>query len=425
VIKVRRLLLALTVAGLAIGPATARADTARSAAAFRNSVGVNTHVTYFGTAYGHWPTVVAELQELGVTHLRDAAFGNPAWTPGWNRRYYADVRLAAAAGMRFDLLMGAPNFPGGSIDQLVASAAGPLRPAVEWLEAPNEFDLSGGRDWLPELRGYQQRLTAAVRADRRLRGVRLLAPTLVSPNARRAVGRLPGTVDLANMHPYTGGQTPTVSHIDREISEARRLSGRKPVVATEAGYHNAMAATYGQPAVPEDVAATYTLRTLLENFANGVRRTYLYELLDEKPDPGHTNPERNFGLLRYDYSEKPAFVALRNLLAIVGPAGSAKRRHVRLRLTASRKGIEHLLLRRADGSLLLALWQHSNLWDTTRHRRLAAPTAHVRLRLGRGGAARLYRPVRSPAGARLRLRRSGTAVAVGADPVVVELPARG
>jgi hypothetical protein len=420
-----RRLVALVVVGLAASPATARAESARPVRAFRNSVGVNTHVTYFGTAYGNWPAVVAKLKELGVTHLRDAAFGNPSWVAGWNRRYYSDVSLAAAAGMRFDFVMGAPAFPGGTIPQLVASAGGPLRPAVEWLEAPNEYDLSGGAGWLRALRGYQRRLSTAVRRAPALRGVPLLAPTLVSPQARIAMGRVPGAVDMGNMHPYTGGETPTVAHIDGEISAARQLAGARRVVATETGYHNALAATVGQPPVPEDVAAVYTLRTLLENFAAGVRRTYLYELLDDKPDPGHSNPERNFGLLRNDFSEKPAFTALRNLLTVLGPGGPIRRRErPDLSLSAGRGArIQHVLLQRGDGSLALVLWQNGSLWDTRARRRIPAAAVRVRLRLGRRVTARIDRPVLSISGTPRTLARTGSTIMVPPDPVVIELPA--
>ena len=52
---------------LAVVPAaSANVVKPRSAAAFRDSAGVVTHVVYFDTAYGNWPRVVARLDELGV-----------------------------------------------------------------------------------------------------------------------------------------------------------------------------------------------------------------------------------------------------------------------------------------------------------------------------------------------------------------------
>ena len=47
----------------------------------------------------------------------------------------------------------------------------------------------------------------------------------------------------------------------------------------------------------------------IEHFRAGIPRTYAYELIDEKPDAALTDPEQHFGLLRNDFSEKPAFTA--------------------------------------------------------------------------------------------------------------------
>src|SRR5687768_6922101 len=102
-------LLCLTVLALSLAPAQSGAQELqpRDSAAFRDSIGVNTHITYYSTAYGNWPAIVAKLDELGVDHLRDGVFANPTWGP-WNERYYRAVELAAAHGKRFTLGMGAP-----------------------------------------------------------------------------------------------------------------------------------------------------------------------------------------------------------------------------------------------------------------------------------------------------------------------------
>ena len=70
-----------------------------------------------------------------------------------------------------------------------------------------------------------------------------------------------------------------------EIARGSAVSGRKPVWATEAGFHNAMRGPADQPpGVSEQAAAVYLTRTFLQHFESGIRRTYAYELLDEKPD---------------------------------------------------------------------------------------------------------------------------------------------
>ena len=82
-------------------------------------------------------------------------------------------------------------------------------------------------------------------------------------------------------------------------------------VFTEAGYHNALSSTTGQPPASEEAAAVYMPRLLATAFGAGVERTFIYELVDEKPDPGLIDAEQHFGLLRNDLSPKPAFTASR------------------------------------------------------------------------------------------------------------------
>ena len=65
---------------------------------------------------------------------------------------------------------------------------------------------------------------------------------------------------------------------------------------------------------PEQTAAVYLPRLVVTSFGAGVRRTFLYELVDGKPDPGLEDPQQHFGLLRNDLSPKPAFTALQTLI---------------------------------------------------------------------------------------------------------------
>jgi hypothetical protein len=414
--------IAAAAAVLAAFSPTAAAETPRSAAAFRDSIGVNTHVTYLNTPYGRWSRILDKLEALGVTHLRDAAFGDPTWGD-WNRQYYANVQAAAARGMRFNLIMGKPANHGGTLDQLVTAAAGPLAGAVESLEGPNEYDVSGG-SWAPQLRTYQQDLYDKVKRHPALRTIPVVGPSFVWASSRPTMGNLGPALDVGNMHPYTGGRSPTAAHIKSEITLTRRVSGRKPIIATEAGFHNSVAATSGQPGVPESVAAVYTLRTHLEHFLAGVDRTYLYELIDQWTDAGGRNPEAHFGLLRNDFSEKPAFVALRNLLAIVGtPSSPANRRALPLELTGDTTGVRDLLLQRGDGSYLVVLWQTGSLWDTTTERPRTLAGKDVRVSVGSRVTARRYRPARSGSGSNVTLGAEGTRVSLPGDPVILEIPA--
>jgi hypothetical protein len=229
-------------------------------------------------------------------------------------------------------------------------------------------------------------------------------------------------LDRGNMHPYRGGETPSASAIAGEISLARKISGGKPQVATEAGYNNALAATAPtQPPVPESVAAVYALRTLLEHFRAGVKRTYFYELVDIKPDAARTNSEHNWGLLRNDWTEKPAYLALKRLLTTVGtPAPLVTPHDLPLGVWGDTTGVNRLLLERADGMYLLALWQGASLWDTKARQHRAVPDKTIKIDLGGTTVAKVHRPAQSDIPTELALVPGGTAFSLPADPVILE-----
>ena len=81
--------------------------------------------------------------------------------------------------------------------------------------------------------------------------------------------------------------------------------------------------TNGHLPVPEDVAGVYTPRVLLDHYLRGEKRVYTYELVDEFDDPGLTDPEAHFGLLHRDFTPKPAFSAMKNLLGLLNDPGPA------------------------------------------------------------------------------------------------------
>lgn len=410
---------------LAAAPAAAAYPvTPKSAPAFRDSVGVVTHAVYYDTAYGDWPKVVARLQELGVRHLRDGVYANPTdeWRD-WNERYYRAVELAAAHGMRFIFGMGSPGSRSGTLDQLIAEVAGRLRPAAEALEAPNEFDKYGGvRQWRSPLSAYGRELYLKAKANPSLRSLPVLGPSFSTTTAQKSYGDQHSWMDVGNVHPYTGGLSPDPDHLRTELKRARAISGGKPVWATEAGFHNALRARSGQPPVSEAAAAAYLLRTFLEHFRAGIARTYAYELVDEKPEPALRDPEQHFGLLRHDMTRKPAFNALKNLLTLVGRDDRAPSlRPIRLDISSPGVHVRRLVLRKADGTYLVALWRLRSSWDRERRRPLRVPTRPVTVAVPGAARVAIADPVASAHSRPLRLRHGRVRVGLDGRPLVLSI----
>jgi hypothetical protein len=421
----RAVLTRLLVAGalcLAGAPA-ASADVVapRSAVAFRDSVGVVTHAVYYDTAYGDWRRVVARLRELGVRHVREGVYANPRWRD-WNERYYRAVELAAAGGIRFTLGLNPPGSGTGTLPQVLRVVGGRLRNAVEALEAPNEFDkYVGGPRWPSVLASYGRELHRRANAMPSLRSLPILGPSFATGEGPRRLGDQRSWLDLGNVHPYTGGLSPTPELVRSQLARAGITAGHKPVWATEAGFHNALnARSPHQAPVSESAAAVYLLRTFLEHFDGGIERTYAYELLDEKADPTGRDLEQHFGLLRHDFSRKPAFIALRNLLAIV--ARGERRpalRPLRMSLSTAAGDVRRLVLRRGDGAYVIALWRLASVWDRDLRRALHVAPRRVTVSLPGARRVTLANPVRSEAERPLALRGGRVRVGLGARPLLL------
>lgn len=95
-------------------------------------------------------------------------------------------------------------------------------------------------------------------------------------------------------------------------------------------------------------------REARETFKRGVKRTYLYELVDEGADG--SDSEANYGLLRSDFSDKPAAGAVGNLLTLLRDGGgSSSGGAVNYTLSGDLTDVDHLLLHKSDGTYVLLL----------------------------------------------------------------------
>jgi hypothetical protein len=351
---------------------------AESAADFLDSIGVNTHLSYFSTAYDDFTKVRQRLGELGVRHLRDHAC---ALCPLQQTR----MRILADDGMRFTFVMANPTSNVGTTEQLVQTVESKFSDATAGLESVNEPDMLGLADWVTLTRDHQASLHARVRASATLSRVPVLAPAVVKPANRGPLGDLSGSADAGNLHPYPGGRPPG-ENLTTTLAQAAVNAPGKPAWITETGYHNALATAKGHKPTSERAAARYTPALFLESFRHGVPRTFIYELLDERPEGTLSDPEQAFGLLRSDFSPKPAFGALRNTIDLV--SGSEPGEGA-LRVAADGTGgaVRTLLLRKSDKRFVVALWPTAAIWDPAARTDVVAAPKAVRLRFGQKVAA--------------------------------------
>jgi len=358
-----RPLLAITaiLAALALAPAAEGAATqARPADAVVESIGVNTHLGYTDTPYNDFAMVEQRLRELGIRYIREGVSQGRA-------DVYSRLRQLAADGIHLDAIAGDPlqRWSIGTIDQQLDLIESELSGSAISIEGPNEYDLQGDANWIAVLRDYTQRLWEGVQSHPKLAGLPVIGPSIVLRENMAAAGDLTPWIDYGNTHTYLSGAMPETASIwDGELAAARSNSGSKPVQVTETGYHNGVNGTVGYLPTSEAATGVYMPRLFLNNFSRGIARSYSYELLDQRDDPGRTDIEANFGLLRNDFSKKPAAVAVERLIGLLSDKGAPfAPGDLSYSLEGAPASARQLLLQKRDGSFYLVLWNAVSVWD--------------------------------------------------------------
>lgn len=367
---------------------TSYAQTPQPAApsqALVDRAGVVTHMSYMDTTYyQNWPQVLTALQDLGVHHIRDGFF-TPQHFPGLAQEH----QQLLASGIKTTYVVNwDPSITPADIEQM-ASAAGD----VEALEGPNECDISGqcggggifgianAISFLPTLQVAAQDLN-----------VPLVAPSLAQATSFPFVGALNSLVNLNTLHIYFGGRSPGSNGwggFDPQGNSFGSLSFwhdqsqiDAPGLASEIGETGYMSfPSTGTPfTVPESVTASYVPRTLLLAFQHGFDKTFFYQLIDDPTSPP------GFGLLRPDFSEKPGFTALKNLLNLLSDPNGSNFTPGSLPFTilGGDSNVNHLLLQKSDGSYWLVLWLEEPSWDPVNVQPLQVQPENIGIQLGPG-----------------------------------------
>ncbi|AFL88005.1 hypothetical protein Terro_1703 [Terriglobus roseus DSM 18391] len=330
------------------------------ASRFTDSVGVNVHLASQDSAYGDSLRVRTAIKQLGVKHVRDGLLNSNV------EDYYTGLTLLARDGVHA-LLYTDVSETSPMLRAFPTRAPGSL----EGIEAPNELDATS-ESWLKEVREAQQQITKATSGTQ----IFTVAPALTRRGSFAEFGTQPCDCMFGNLHNYFGGRHPGTAGRDEAgtgsypwtLQLAQSAFGSLPLMTTESGYVADPSVANG---VPEDVAGKYTVRLLLEQFLHGIRRTYLYELIDmEVPDRGIRDHD---GLLRADFTPRPAFTAVSALLKLLQETNSTVLSEAEAaaqdvlpaawKLEGGDTSLHHLALRKSNGETILLLWQEVSGYD--------------------------------------------------------------
>ena len=207
---------------------------------------------------------------------------------------------------------------------------------IEAIEGPNEPNAGNPAGWANKVRDYCRWLYDAVQAKPELRDKPVIGPSMWGREtaAYNELGDISTSLDVGNLHYYTGGRPPPVSGfpdsyneggdpdktytLDDAIREAQIISPGRPTWITEVGWPVA------GPNVPLDAwnctdasQAKYNIRMLCESYIRDIGVTGLYTLIDDV-----RNPPYYHGMLKQDLSKRLCFDALKRTIGIYSDDGT-------------------------------------------------------------------------------------------------------
>ena len=378
-----------------------------TAAEFIATLGVNTHTSTGANGYSNIPDVIADLQYLGISNVRDGDNGS-----------LANLITMAQAGIKFDFLLAG----GGSkttadiqgefavINQVSQSVPGSVV-AVEGANEINNFPITyNGVDGLQGAVDMQEAIYAMAHSDASLPGVSVYYFTGYDAGGL-GVGPNPaitgGLADYDNQHPYPQNGEPPMESVNPTTTLPNETPAIGPAVYTETGYSNTD--TFGANLGLQGQAA-YTLDLLMDDAKQGIARTYLYELLEEGD---------GFGLFTTSNSPTPAATAIHNLTSILADGGT-----VAPSATAVAYSINNLpsdgydmTLIKSNGATDIIVWAEPQISPTD-----AGPTTDVTVSFGTTyQSVQVFDPTSSASPIETLSNISSVVIGVTDHPIIIEV----
>ena len=343
-------------------------------------------MTYTNTNYfNDWPQVFADLQGMGIRHIRDGYF-DPNWGPPYTTMHQqlAQAHILTDYVIPYDPYTISPQ----SIQQLAWEDGD-----MELLEAPNECDLPGNcgagtSEWqsLNNMITFMPTVQAAGAALH----VPVLGPAFAAYESYEQVGDIASLMTYNNLHFYFGGRNPghagwggydaqgnSYGTFQFWMDQSNDDAPGVPPQITETGYQT----TPGQLPqywIPANVEAQYIARTYFLAYLHGFGRTYIYEFLENPNTPG-------FGMVDGNMNPRPSYYEVRNLIAnLADPGPPFTPGALPYSINGGDSTLNQLLLQKRDGSFWLILWLEQSAYDSINEVSTPVAPQQVMLNLGEG-----------------------------------------
>jgi hypothetical protein len=195
---------------------------------------------------------------------------------------------------------------------------------------------------------------------------------------------LPQYLDYAGLHSYPSGWGPA-AYVDLRLGWVRDAWGAIPTWVTETGYNTAHNAPFngdeGPKPVPQDVAATYGPRSVLEYARRGCRAVR-FQLLDQ-PNAADDEPSYNRGLIENTgdlpstWTPKPEYTTMQTFLASLRDSAASYTPPPFEIGVQGPKNLRWLPVGKSDGSRSLLMYRGAPVWDPDTRTRRTVKVADV------------------------------------------------
>ena len=374
------------------------------AAKLIDMIGVNIHMQYADGSYGDLHKVLQLFKFLRIKHARDVAPGGAA---------RGIVRRMAYDGIRFDFFVPEDWKSSGFLDyarNLERNVPG-LVASIEGYNEINNWSIKyDGLQGVEAALAGQRELYASIKADPALNHVPVLDLTgfeMAQPPGAGDRASIQGYADVMNVHAYAQNGNQPGPWIRTGVPEIyQNLKGSLPKTITEFGYASFPESGWLVIGVDEVTQAKGIVNGIFDAAASGFERIYVYELIDQRPDPTSANRELHFGLFASDYRAKPAAQAISNVVKILSgmsltrSAASSPSVDGKIEIeTDSPIGdipIRSMQIARSDGAALVAVWRETAIWDRAKGRPLEEPGISAKVSFASGcEATKTYDVLRS------------------------------
>lgn len=407
-----------------------QAESADSSDAFVTSIGMNAH--FESPTYSqNYPRVTSLIANLGIRHYRVSA-AQILFQPNYRSELAA---LYSSYGTQFNVLVSRRMLPAQIVQAIGLLPAG----SVESVEGPNENDNPGqGPEYDPnfatDVPAYMRSLYPTIKSTPATSSLPVIGPSFSDYRSYAAVGNLSSLVDAGNMHNYFSGFNPGTpgwggygssfapnlryGSIDWNIAASGQSTGSKPVVATETGYYTAAI----RNGVPLDVQAKYVPRLYLEQYRHHVARTFMYQLIGYDT----TTADGSLDIVSPALVPSPAYNALAGMISLLSEGGrQSSAASYNWSLTGQTANVDHQLLHKVDGTLIIALWIESLSYNPNAGVAISVPRQTVSVniaQLANFGVLWTYDPVGGAwSSSQVAFANGATTVNIGDSVSILEI----